>query len=198
MYRFGYWQVCRGLPDVTQLNCLDGGMSEVDRYCTRTREIMRTLLISIVVCLLLFLNSCARTQEDPGSVTPSADEIQVILDVITKLEEAANEADPAKAESVLLLEDARFSEIEDFIPEPFGADTVRRIHNWIRTNSRPGDNVRFTDIKVYFLASDVAYATAIQELNFDTPGKSRVTFLFLKQNNEWGIIHAHYSTMPSE
>jgi hypothetical protein len=158
---------------------------------------MRTLLISVVVCLLLFLNSCAQTQEDRGSVTPSADEAQAILDIVTKLEEATNEADPTKAESVLLLEDPRFSEIEDFIPEPFGAEGVREIHDWIRKNGRPGDNVRFTDIKVYFLASDVAYATAIQELNFDTPGQSRVTFVFLKKNSGWGIIHAHYSTMPS-
>ena len=158
---------------------------------------MRALLISIVACLLLFLNSCARTQGDRDSITPSADEAQAILDVITKLEEAANEADPTKAESVLLLEDTRFSEIEDFVPAPFGAEGVREIHDWIRKNGRPGDNVRFTDIKVYFLASDVAYATAIQELNFDTPGKSRVTFVFLKQNSDWGIIHAHYSTMPS-
>ena len=158
---------------------------------------MRVFLISIGVCLLLFLSSCSQTQESRGNATPSAEQTQAILDVIKKLEEAANEADPAKAESVLLLDDARFSEIEDFIPEPFGADTVRRIHDWIRTNGRPGDNVRFTDIKVYFLSSDVAYATAIQELNFDTPGKSRVTFVFLEQNGDWGIIHAHYSTMPS-
>jgi len=43
----------------------------------------------------------------------------------------------------------------------------------------------------------IAYATAIQELYFDVPGKSRVTFMFLKQDGDWGVIHAHYSTMPS-
>jgi hypothetical protein len=159
---------------------------------------MMKVFLTIGVCLLLFLSSCSQTKESRGDVTtPSAEQSQAILDVIKKLEEAADEADPAKAESVLLLEDARFSEIEDFIPEPFGADTVRRIHDWIRANGRPGDNVRFTDIKVYFLSSDAAYATAIQELNFDTPGKSRVTFVFLEQDGAWGIIHAHYSTMPS-
>ncbi|MBN1812688.1 MAG: nuclear transport factor 2 family protein [Anaerolineae bacterium] len=128
---------------------------------------------------------------------PTTDETQAILDVITILEEAANEADPTKAEAVLLLEDVRFSEIEDFVPEPFGAEGVIRIHDWIRQNGRPGDNVRFTGIKVYLLSPEVAYATAIQELHFDEPGKSRVTFVFLKQDGDWGIIHAHYSTMPS-
>ena len=128
---------------------------------------------------------------------PESDQTQSILDVIGKLEEPANKADPAIAESVLWLEDARFSEIEDMIPYPFGADAVRHIHDWIRENGVPGDNVRFTDIKAYFLSPEVTYATAIQELNFDTPGKSRVTFLFLKKEGEWGVLHAHYSTMPS-
>ncbi len=121
----------------------------------------------------------------------------VILNIIKKLEEAANEADPTKAEAVLWLEDERFTEIEDFVPEPMGAQGVRKIHDWIKENGRPGDNVHFRDIKGYSLSSEIAYATAIQELNFDEPGTSRVTFVFLKKNDEWGIIHAHYSTMPS-
>ena len=121
----------------------------------------------------------------------------LILNIIKKLEEAANEADPAKAASVLWLEDERFTEIEDFVPEPMGAEGVRKIHDWIKENGRPGDNVRFRDIKGYSLSSGIAYATAIQELNFDEPGTSRATFVFLKKNEEWGIIHAHYSTMPS-
>jgi hypothetical protein len=160
-------------------------------------SIMRAFLIAISAYLLLFLSSCGRSQEKRGDLTPTADETQAILDVLKKLKEAANEADPAKAESVLWLEDARFSEIEDFIPEPFGAERVKQIHDWIREHGRPGKNVRFTDTKVHFLSSDVAYATAIQELHFDAPGKSRVTFVFLKQKGDWGIIHAHYSTMPS-
>ncbi len=121
----------------------------------------------------------------------------VILNIIRKLEEAANEADPAKAVSVLWLEDERFTEIEDFIPEPMDAQGVRQIHDWIKENGRPGDNVHFRDIKAYSLSSEIAYATAIQELHFDEPGTSRVTFVFLKKNDQWGIIHAHYSTMPS-
>jgi len=121
----------------------------------------------------------------------------MILDIIKKLEQAANKADPAKAACVLWLEDERFTEIEDFIPEPMGAQGVRQIHDWIKENGRPGDNMHFRDIKVYSLSSEVVYATAIQELNFDEPGTSRVTFVFLKKNDEWRVIHAHYSTMPS-
>lgn len=127
---------------------------------------------------------------------PTTDESQSILDVIVKLEESANRADPSIAASVLWLDDPRFSEIEDFIPKPFGAETVRGIHDWIRENGQPGDNVRFTDIKVHLLSPEIAYATCIQELNFGAPSKSRVTFLFLKQGGNWGVLHAHYSSMP--
>lgn len=121
----------------------------------------------------------------------------VIHDIIKKLEEAANEAKPAKAAAVLWLEDERFSEIEDFIPEPMEAQGVINIHNWIKDNGQPGDNMHFRDLKGYSLSPDIAYATAIQELNFDAPATSRVTFIFLKKEEEWRIIHAHYSTMPS-
>jgi hypothetical protein len=107
---------------------------------------------------------------------------QEVLDVIRALEGSANEADPSKAEAVLWLDDDRFSEIEDFIPEPFGAGVVRDVHDWIRENGVPGDNVRFVQAKVYPLAPDVAYATAIQELDFDQPSKSRVTFVLLRKN----------------
>ncbi len=119
--------------------------------------------------------------------------------IIQALEEASNEADPSKAEAVMWLEDERFSEIEDFVPEPFGADVVRQIHDWTRENAEPGDNVHFTDINVYLLSSTVAYATAIQELRFDDEvGASRATLLFLKKDDRWGLIHSHYSAMPEE
>ncbi len=118
------------------------------------------------------------------------------LILIKRLEEAANEANPDKAEEVLWLDDDKFSEIEDFIPGPIGADGVRNIHNWIRENGKPGNNVKFKDVKKYDLNSEVFYVTAFQELNFDQPSMSRVTFIFVKKENKWGIIHAHYSKVP--
>jgi hypothetical protein len=59
---------------------------------------MKAFLMSVGVCLLLFLGSCARAQESQGDVTLTADEIQAILNVIKKPEEAANEADSTKLE----------------------------------------------------------------------------------------------------
>ena len=128
----------------------------------------------------------------------SQDVTQAAMEVIKALEQSANEADPSKAEAVLWLDDERFSEIEDFVPEPFGASIVRDIHDWIRENGKLGDNVHFVQVKVYSLAPDVAYATAIQELSFDEPSVSRVTFVMLRKGDRWGVIHAHYSGMPQE
>ena len=51
---------------------------------------MRALLISIGACLLMLLSSCARTQENRGGTMSTTDETEAILNVITKLEEAAN------------------------------------------------------------------------------------------------------------
>ncbi len=126
------------------------------------------------------------------------DDARQIEAIILALEEASNEANPDKAEAVMWLEDERFSEIEDFVPEPFGADVVRQIHEWTRENAEPGDNVHFSDISVHLLSSTVAYATAIQELHYDDVGASRATLVFLKKNDRWGLIHSHYSAMPEE
>ena len=123
---------------------------------------------------------------------------KVTLDLLEKLEQAANQANPDMAEEVLWLEDERFTEIEYFTPGPIDADGVRNIHAWIRENGTPGENVKFVDIQQYQLTPEVLYATAIQELNFDEPSKSRVSFIFLKKGEQWGIIHAHFSAMPSD
>ena len=127
-----------------------------------------------------------------------ADDTREIEAVIRALEESTNEANPDKAEAVMWLDDERFSEIEDFVPEPYGADVVRQIHTWTRENAEAGDNAHFTDVNVHLLAPTVAYATAIQELNFEEPSASRVTFIFLKKDGRWGLIHSHYSLMPEE
>lgn len=119
--------------------------------------------------------------------------------IIEALEQAANTADPDKAEAVMWLDDERFSEIEDHIAVPFGAETVREIHQWARKNLQPGDNIRFRDVNVRQLSDTTIYATAIEQINMGPkPSSSRVTFLFLKKDDRWGLIHAHYSGMPSD
>jgi hypothetical protein len=127
----------------------------------------------------------------------TSDEKQ-ILHVIDRLQEASNKVDPSIFEQHLLMDDPRFSEIEDFIPEPFGSETLRSILEWFGKNGKPGNNVKFTKTRVYILSSMTAYTTSIQELDFDKPSRSRVTFIFMKDREQWKVIHAHYSAMPDK
>ncbi len=120
-------------------------------------------------------------------------------DIIEALEQAANAANPDIAEAVMWLDDERFSEIEDHIPLPFEAKTVRDIHQWVRNNSRPGNNIHFRDVNIRQLSDTTAYATAIEEIYMGREAStSRVTFLFLKKEDRWGLIHAHYSGTPAD
>lgn len=155
---------------------------------------MKYLLLVLSMTLLV---SCYSVKQ--GDIMPNKEiEEKQMQKVIDTLEESANKADPSIAEPYIMMDDKRFSEIEDFIPEPFGAKTLTEIHDWVRKNGKPGNNVRFTKRKIYLLSPATAYATTIQELNFEKPSKSRVTFVFVKSDGKWKIIHAHYSTMPKK
>ena len=115
--------------------------------------------------------------------------------VIRAIEDGANAVDIGRIEAVMWLDDARFSEIEESVAEPFGAPTVHEIHTWLRENATPGDNVRYSDLSVHLLAPTVAYATARQDSSLDGTTTSWVTFIVLKQGDRWGLIHSHTSLM---
>lgn len=97
------------------------------------------------------------------------------------------------------LDDDRFTEIEDHIQRPFGRDTFLKIMDWMRDNPRADEKraMAFHDPEVMALAPDVAYSVALQEII--TPrgtSISRVTLIYLKRDNEWRIIHGHFSALP--
>ena len=152
-------------------------------------------VLALMATILVVCGCNATRTKKPEEAEMSPEMQAQLLAVFRSLEEAANQADPSLAEAVLWLEDERFSEIEDFVPEPMGADGVRSIHDWVRQHGTPGDNVTFVQEQVHLLSPDVAYATAIQKLTFDAPSRSRVTLVLFKKGDEWRIIHAHYSEM---
>jgi hypothetical protein len=155
---------------------------------------MKYLLVMLSMTLFV---SCHSGKMDDAMQNKKIEEKQM-QKIIDALEESANKANPSIGEAYILMDDERFSEIEDFVPEPFGAKTMKEINDWVRKNGKPGNNVRFTKRQIHLLSTTTAYATSIQELNFDKPSKSRVTFVFIKIDNQWKIIHAHYSTMPKQ
>lgn len=121
-----------------------------------------------------------------------------ILAVLDSYVNAFQDADPDALASLHWLEDERFSEIEDMIPNPFGKETYLKIADWVRKNAKPGTRqMKFHKPSVFMLSPDIAYTVAIQEIT--TPkgtGTSRVTLVFLKKDSEWRILHGHFSEVP--
>jgi hypothetical protein len=159
----------------------------------------KTYNFVIVMALLVPLAAIAQTEEDmtEAADTANADEV-AILGVLDSYVKAFHDADADLLESLVWLDDERFTEIEDMIPVPFGKKTFLAISEWTRANAKPGTReMTFHDPRVFFLADNVTYLIAIQEVK--TPegeGRSRVSLIFLKKNEEWKIIHGHFSELP--
>lgn len=88
---------------------------------------------------------------------------QAIVAVVEKYQGAANSRDPSKFREILALGDARFTEIEDHIPVPFGFETANDILRWIEEHPASRYQVRYFNTQAFLLAETVAYAVAMHE-----------------------------------
>lgn len=118
-----------------------------------------------------------------------------ILAVIGAYVNAVNAADADRLEALFWYNDARFSEVENHIALPFSKEVFLDIGNWIRQNAEPGVKQRFFDTSIYLLSDDIAYSVSLRE-QFETGKISRITLIYLKKDNEWKIIHGHFSLAP--
>jgi ketosteroid isomerase-like protein len=99
--------------------------------------------------------------------------------------------------SLFWVDDPRFIEVENHIAEPFDRERFLAIMDWIRKHQKPGWKMRFYDTKVHILSPEVAYSVSLRDQSEDGEVKtSRVTLVFLKKENEWKIIHGHFSYVP--
>lgn len=120
-----------------------------------------------------------------------------ILGLIQEYTNAFEAADADRMAALFWLDDPRFCEVENHIPEPFGKERFLWIMDWIRKNQPPGWKMRFYDTRVYLLSPDVAYVVSLREEEIEGErGSSRVTLIFLKKGGEWKIIHGHFSRLP--
>jgi ketosteroid isomerase-like protein len=120
------------------------------------------------------------------------DEVRAI---VREYEAAVNAADADRLNALFWADDARFSEVENHIPMPFGEATFGEISDWIRANAEPGEKQRFLGTWVFPLTRDVAYSVSFRE-EVEPGTRSRVTFVYLRKDEEWRIIHAHFSDVP--
>jgi len=119
------------------------------------------------------------------------------LEIIEEYVQAFEAADADQMAGLFWVDDPRFMEVENYIPEPFGKERFLWIMDWIRENQPPGWKMRFYDTQVHLLSPEVAYTASLREEEIEEERtKSRVTLVFLKKDGEWRIIHGHFSRMP--
>jgi ketosteroid isomerase-like protein len=119
--------------------------------------------------------------------------------VVWHYQEAVNARDPSQLRELLALDDARFTEIEDHIPEPFGAETAHEILRWIEEHPEGDYRVQYRDVKAFLLADTVAYVVAMHDwTTAKGTGQGRTTFIVIKEGSDWRIIHGHWSSVPSD
>lgn len=120
-----------------------------------------------------------------------------ILEIISSYVRAFETADADLMASLFWVDDPRFIEVENHIPEPFGRERFLWIMNWIRENQPSGWKMRFYDTQVHLLSPEVAYSVSLREEEIEErKSSSRVTLVFLKKDEEWKIIHGHFSYVP--
>ena len=104
--------------------------------------------------------------------------------------ESVNAADADGLAALFWLEDERFSAIEDSSAAPFGRATFEELLAQRYAHGRPGDHLRWRDLRAYRLGDAVGYVTALQDCG---ETQSRVTLILVKKGWEWGILHEHVS-----
>ena len=125
------------------------------------------------------------------------EEKQKILGRIDTYVRAFEMANADLMQSLFWIDDSRFVEVENHIPEPFGQERFLWIMNWMRKNQKPGWKMKFYDTKVNILSPEVAYTVSLRDQQEDGEVRtSRVSFVFLNKANKWKIIHGHFSFQP--
>jgi hypothetical protein len=123
-----------------------------------------------------------------------------IVAVVKAYERAANTRDVTWFRKNLALDDARFREIEDHIPAPFGAETARDVLRWVERHPEFTYRVRYHDMEAFILNDTAAYAVAMHE--WESPsgkGAGRATFVMIRdKGRDWRIVHGHWSGVPRQ
>jgi uncharacterized protein (TIGR02246 family) len=124
-------------------------------------------------------------------------ERRAILRLIGEYEQAFRDADADRMQSLFWFDDARFLEIENHIPAPFGRERFLGITDWVRENQPSGQTMEFRETMVHLLSRESAYSVSLRdEHEGGQTVTSRVTLVYLKRAGIWKILHGHFSCLP--
>lgn len=123
---------------------------------------------------------------------------RAILATIDNYPRAFELGDPTLWEGLFWLADPQFTVIENDKPHLMGREYIDFITGLIRERGKQPPMPRWYKTNVRVLAPEIAYTTSLRDEVF--PGEiektSRITLVFKKKNDQWRIIHAHFSIVP--
>lgn len=119
-----------------------------------------------------------------------------LVQVVKDYEKAVNARSFEDLMQLVAFEDPRFSEIEDHIPHPFGRDVFVSILQHIADHPESSYRCRYDDILTHRLSDEVGYAYGVHQWTNDQEGGSaRYTFILIRQEGRWKILHGHWSEL---
>ncbi len=91
-------------------------------------------------------------------------------------------------------EDPEFSVIENDRPHRLGGEYIAFIRGLIEKRGRMPAQ-RWYDTRIHFVSPTAAYTTSLRD-ELNTGETSRVTLVLVKRDDQWRILHAHFSCVP--
>lgn len=111
---------------------------------------------------------------------------------------AIERGDPELWESLFWLDDPALSVLENDRPHLLGRKYIDFLTGLIRKQGPHPSNQKWYETQVYFLSANVAYTTSLRDEIFagGVTKTSRITLVFKKKEDQWRIIHGHFSIVP--
>lgn len=118
-----------------------------------------------------------------------------ILNIIQSYETLAG-GDAGRFRSLFWSDDPNFTILENDRSGILGAEYIEHLCGIIKARGA-SHNQRIHNIRVFFPSDDFAYAIFLRD-EMNIKATSRVTFVFQRKNDEWRILHSHFSYVPEE
>ncbi len=119
-----------------------------------------------------------------------------LLDLVSTYQKAFENGDPD------LIENLSWDEGSDIfgLDDPRHAPLKARKHSdkeHAGLHTKTSWQTRFYNTLVYLVTPTLAYSTSLREINrAGQTQTSQVSFIILKKENAWRIVHAHLSSVP--
>ena len=132
---------------------------------------------------------------DPAATSNDEQQIRKAIDNYVV---AMERGDPQLWESLFWLDDPALSIVENDRPHLLGREYVDFLTGLIGKRGPHPSGQKWYETRVHFLSTSIAYTTSLRDETFSggIVKTSRVTLVFKKKDDQWRIIHGHFSFVP--